>query len=814
MPVVTDYTAILSGEYWNGIEVTGAPVIVTFSFPLSAPAYDISITNPGFTSETVASFTSFTTDEQAQAIQALNEWAAASGIVFVEVAPGQGDINFQNVDFSTFSGNTTGDVAGVGFYPFGSWDGNSFPNYYDDLTYSGDVFMNSQYQNVDGTVNYGTLLHEIGHAIGMKHPTQDVNNTSIGGLDHNQVLSSDDPSQTIMAETEDASSIHLHKLDKDAAAYIYGPAGTGGVYTTSASGADSVSSWSWNATTQTMTQTAVSVGETIRGTSVNDIIYGSSGDDRLFGLAGDDALYGYAGNDSLYGGSGNDTLVGGTGDDSYFVSSPTTTIIENAGEGYDTVYSYVNFTLPENVEVLYLYGAGLTGKGNDQGDTIFGDGTFANTLIGGTGDDYIVGGSGNDTIAGGGGADLMYGQGGADTFVFSALSDASVGAPPTIGDFTEGVDKVDLSGIAAAYHESLTFIGSDPFSNQPGQVHEYFSGSDTIIEGDVDGDGQPDFQIQLYGNITLQANDFEMVACYCRGTLIRTEHGEVAVETLAIGDRVVTASGAIRPIKWMGKRSYSGRFVLGRKDILPICIKAGALERNIPRRDLWISPHHAMYLNGILIESQDLINGKSIVQAEQVEQVEYFHIELESHDVILAEGAPSETFIDDDSRGMFHNAHEYYALYPNDDGGPARYCAPRHQDGYLVEAVRRRIAQRAGLRSGTISQLQVGPLRGYVDVVNARRIAGWAQNEDHPEAPVCLDIYADDRLVGQVLANSYRADLMEAGLGSGRHSFEFKLPLGAVINCDSVKVRRSLDGTVLARCQSRESRCRIRRSAA
>ena len=66
----------------------------------------------------------------------------------------------------------------------------------------------------------------------------------------------------------------------------------------------------------------------------------------------------------------------------------------------------------------------------------------------------------------------------------------------------------------------------------------------------------------------------------------------------------------------------------------------------------------------MLIEAKDLVNGRSIVQADDVDKVEYFHIELDTHDVIVAEGALSETFIDDDSRGMFHNADEFHALYP------------------------------------------------------------------------------------------------------------------------------------------------------
>jgi N-acetylneuraminic acid mutarotase len=293
------------------------------------------------------------------------------------------------------------------------------------------------------------------------------------------------------------------------------------------------------------------------------------------------------------------------------------------------------------------------------------------------------------------------------------------------------------------------------------------------------------------GSESATSAEIGIVACYCAGTLIRTEHGEVPVENLSIGDRLATKSGVMRPIKWIGRRSYGGRFLIGQKEILPVCFKAGSLDENVPARDLWLSPHHAMYLNGILIEARDLVNGVNIVQPGDTDMVEYFHIELDSHDVIVAEGALSESFVDDDSRGMFHNACDYAALYPNDAADAARYCAPRLDDGYVVEAVRDRIAARAGLRPLAAG---ASKLRGFVDVANARLIAGWAQSIEHPEAPVCLDVMADGEAIGQVLANRYRGDLEQAGIGSGRHSFEFRLPFGVASAGRSIEVRRSLDG--------------------
>jgi hypothetical protein len=278
------------------------------------------------------------------------------------------------------------------------------------------------------------------------------------------------------------------------------------------------------------------------------------------------------------------------------------------------------------------------------------DSFIADSAEGGTG------GKGGSTPGGVGGAG---GAGG------SAVNGASaIGSPGTTGGGTTG-------GTGGA----------------PGQ-----KGGNTEIGGAGGGGGGTAF-----GDVGGPGTITGPVPCYCPGTLIRTARGEEPVEKLKIGDKVTTASGMTRPIKWIGRRSYGGRFIRGDKDMLPVCIKAGALEENVPRRDLWVSPHHAMYLGGVLIEAKDLVNGFSIVQAERAERIDYYHVELDTHDVIIAEGALSETYLDDDNRLMFHNARDYYARYSDVAAAPSPYCAPRLEDGYEVEAARQRIAARSGL---------------------------------------------------------------------------------------------------------------------
>jgi T5SS/PEP-CTERM-associated repeat protein len=301
---------------------------------------------------------------------------------------------------------------------------------------------------------------------------------------------------------------------------------------------------------------------------------------------------------------------------------------------------------------------------------------------------------------------------------------------------------------------------------------------------------------------------FSSQPCYCPGTLIMTDKGDMPVEALTIGDQVLTHAGELRPIKWIGRRSYGSRFVMGRKDILPVRIKAGALGRDasgesLPRRDLWISPHHAMYLDGVLIEAKDLLNGVSIVQTEQMEadqacEVTYIHIELDSHDVILAEGAWSETFLDENNRGMFHNAGDYQALYPQpqtDLPTHARYYAPRLDGGFAAERIRQNIAALAGIAAQPET---TGPLRGFIDLIDTHSVQGWAQDCDHPDVPVCLAIHEGETLLGHVLAGGYRADLAQAGVGSGHHAFVFSLPARKASASSNIIITRALDGARLA----------------
>jgi hypothetical protein len=293
--------------------------------------------------------------------------------------------------------------------------------------------------------------------------------------------------------------------------------------------------------------------------------------------------------------------------------------------------------------------------------------------------------------------------------------------------------------------------------------------------------------------------DEDYVACYLAGTMILTDRGEIAVESLSIGDMLVTISGALRAIKWIGTRSYDMTGVqAGKSGVLPICIKRGALADNIPCRDLYVSPRHALFIDGSLFPAGLLVNGNTIRALQVIDAIHYFHVELDSHDVILAEGAASETFVDDNSRAMFQNTPDYGALYPNEARVQATYFAPRMTSGYRLEALVQQLTARGQLLQADGRAVVLGPLRGSFDQLTASTILGWALDTHAPECPVDLVILDNDVVIGEVCAEIYRSDLQAAAIGDGCHGFSVTIPAQlSGFSRHVISVRRQADGTEL-----------------
>ena len=187
------------------------------------------------------------------------------------------------------------------------------------------------------------------------------------------------------------------------------------------------------------------------------------------------------------------------------------------------------------------------------------------------------------------------------------------------------------------------------------------------------------------------------IPCFLRGTLIATEEGEIPVEDLAIGTPVKTMDGCFKPVTWVGKRSYLRLFTpLNRRNaVMPIRIAAGALADGVPARDLHVSPKHALLLDGHLIAPELLVNGTTIARMD-LERVDYFHVKLEAHDVIFAEGTPAETYVVHGNLKSFNNWAEHEAIFgPVEDDPAAVDYAPRLRKGEALDRIRETIAARA-----------------------------------------------------------------------------------------------------------------------
>lgn len=195
--------------------------------------------------------------------------------------------------------------------------------------------------------------------------------------------------------------------------------------------------------------------------------------------------------------------------------------------------------------------------------------------------------------------------------------------------------------------------------------------------------------------ITLSAANIPTASCFTTGTRIALSRGAIAVEDLRVGDLARAASGGLRPIVWIGHRHIDLARLEAPHDVHPIRVQAHAFGPGLPCRDLYLSPEHAVFAAGVLIPVGTLENGATIRTAPRP-AVTYWHVELDAHDVILAEALPVESYLDCGNREDFDNVAEPTG-FPDLAGEtpPASPCAPILRQGPIVERVRRSLARQA-----------------------------------------------------------------------------------------------------------------------
>ncbi|MEM9436046.1 MAG: Hint domain-containing protein [Pseudomonadota bacterium] len=319
------------------------------------------------------------------------------------------------------------------------------------------------------------------------------------------------------------------------------------------------------------------------------------------------------------------------------------------------------------------------------------------TLHGGDGDDEIYGQDGDDHIAGGDGADKL--SGGADQDTFRAELDDHGNPTPDakgsfIGDHVDGGfkgndhDTLDLRG-TATHGGSLKVTKTGPDFNG--------NGHDGFVEY-FDDDGK------LLGKLKFEEIE-KIIVCFTPGTSIITPRGEVAVETLKPGDKVITRDNGLQEIAWTGARELTAEEMDEAEELRPVLIKAGALGPNLPERDMMVSPQHRVLMANdrtqlyfdereVLVAAKHLVGIDGVTRASNVNTT-YIHFMCAKHEVVLSDGAWTETFQPGDyTLGAMGDAarEEIFKLFPElsteeglNDYAAARKSLKRHEASLLMQ---------------------------------------------------------------------------------------------------------------------------------
>lgn len=367
----------------------------------------------------------------------------------------------------------------------------------------------------------------------------------------------------------------------------------------------------------------------IHGGDDADTIFGGLGSDFIDGGIDADEIDGGSGNDTIIGGEGSDTIDGGSGDDLIY-------------GGLDPIYPDV-LNLPDDEDLVPDNGRDLIhgGSGNDtiygadDDDTIYGD-AGNDFLDGQIDDDLVVGGNGDDTIYGGDGNDTLVGGSGID-------------------NMTGGADRDTIIGIEAGEHASGDEDGDDwdtlILTGGRSRV------GTTTVDSDGNGfDGTIEFlddQGNVIGTATFE-NIEEIVPCFTPGTLIATPQGARPVETLKEGDKVITRDNGLQEIRWIGAKQLSGLDLARAQHLKPVLIRAGALGNGLPERDMMVSPNHRVLVAGektafYFDEREVLAAAKHLVGMDGIQSVDvlgttYIHFMCDRHEVVLSDGAWTESF--------------------------------------------------------------------------------------------------------------------------------------------------------------------------
>ncbi|HEY4172399.1 MAG TPA: Hint domain-containing protein, partial [Rhodopila sp.] len=277
--------------------------------------------------------------------------------------------------------------------------------------------------------------------------------------------------------------------------------------------------------------------------------------------------------------------------------------------------------------------------------------------------------------AAGGGA-ITFGAAGGQVLQINAAG-MTEDAAFAITGFTEG-ETIDLTGLTFATGATASLSG-DVLTVQSNGVTDTLTLTGITV-------GTPFTATQDDGTGTI------VTLCFCPGTMIHTPNGEVEVENLKVGDIVTTlGNNGTRAITWIGKGKVLA--TRGRRGpATPVIVCRHALGKNIPSTDLHIMKGHGIYLDGVLIPAEFLVNHKTIIWDDRAQEVELYHIELDAHDILLANSAPAESYRDDGNRWLFQNANEGWSQPPQPP------FAEVVTGGPIVDAIWKRLLERAGPR--------------------------------------------------------------------------------------------------------------------